>query len=1154
MAKNTAEKYSPISIQAISQIHGQDDFVEFLRTELEWPIPLHIDRLEDVSIPHDLQRDFGFSQAKDRIQVSRLLNLDEDQPWGIFLFEFKTRRPYLSHLRQLLRKLSSRRTLQRGDPIWDRNDLLFICTHDGVPGDPAGGWKEYQFVHFSGERPESAVISSFGWKGPDDRFLHTLCKHNLPRLRMPDPAPDGSFSADDWRSQWRDAFNIKPVTDEFYATLKEVFHAVESGITGLQGEDRRAFTELMINRLIFLKFVEKKGWLNNDRDYLFHHFQKFSGERYWKDFLYHLFFEGLNTDPTQRPAEASWVLGDVPYLNAELFSLSEQWNDSQVEVEGRSLDLLFDKLLNPYNFTVAETSPLEVEVAFNQDLLGYAYEELIADQHGQGAYYTHPTEVNLMCRESLRAYLEERCPQVEKELIARLVYGELSVTVGGTDLTPAHAVDLYSALHDVTICDPAIGSGTFPVAMVKHLFSCLRSLGQILIEYAPFRELIDQAALTDWRKGYELKLHIIERSIYGCDIDYFAVQIAKLRFWIELMVECDQPVPLPNFDFKLLVGDALVSTVGSDNNGEPISLEEMWGHPTKPRGQVSLSADLARKFAEKKKNYYGVQDPKERVILQKALHDDREQLIRQALQFSRPARQRTDRHVLWQIDFAEIFQGDRPGFDIIIANPPYLRNELIDTTFRDMSIVSSAKMLREMYGRMYRIDIPGKADLYVFFFLRGLMLLKRTNGILCFICSNSWLDVDYGSTLQYCFSKENHIEFILDSKMTRSFENADVNTTINLMKTQGETETRDDLASFIMYKESYETFNFSDMIRDNPQNSSNDTLQYHIVRITHQKLINEYRDGIENKKWGARFLRAPKIYQDLLFNSERKFLELQEIAQVGTYLNTGGADGFFFVKILEEKSDSYRIISSDGTLELQLPKTYIRPLIRSPKDCGQILIDSHKLEWGVFICDEIQKLNNPKDVVNFINWGESKQFHMASGCKNRSPWYKLPPQAKNGAPILIGRNHDKSHAVYYNPDLVVSNRFYRIIPQKGYPTKPLVAFLNTTLTWLQKELLGRTNLGQGALDTQGTDLSRILVPNRELIQQVNPEILMTFSGLASRKLLDVENELKTKDRIALDTQFLQLLGMESAKKEIYEAVIDLVISRQKKARSLENAE
>jgi hypothetical protein len=89
----------PVPREAIAAVQGEEDFIELLRRELEWPIPINVERLADVAIPHDLQRDFGFKPEEDRIAVSRLLNLTEDQPWGVFLFEFKTKRAYLSHLR-----------------------------------------------------------------------------------------------------------------------------------------------------------------------------------------------------------------------------------------------------------------------------------------------------------------------------------------------------------------------------------------------------------------------------------------------------------------------------------------------------------------------------------------------------------------------------------------------------------------------------------------------------------------------------------------------------------------------------------------------------------------------------------------------------------------------------------------------------------------------------------------------------------------------------------------------------------------------------------------------------------------------------------------------------------------------------------------------
>jgi len=249
-ATGSEQALSAVPREAIAAVRSAADFVDFLRRQLDWPIPEKIARLDDVTIPHDLQKRFGFTPQEDRIAVSHLLSLAEDQPWGVFLFEFKSKRAYLPHLRCLLRALGSRRVFH--DPIWNHNDHLFICTSD---------WREYQFVYVAGGEPESAVITTFGWEGLEDPFLDTLCRHNLARLRMPQPGAVGDYNSAEWRAAWRDAFSIKPLTDEFYVTLKEVFNAVHDGVTGLEGEDRRLFAELVVNRMVFLKFVERKaGW------------------------------------------------------------------------------------------------------------------------------------------------------------------------------------------------------------------------------------------------------------------------------------------------------------------------------------------------------------------------------------------------------------------------------------------------------------------------------------------------------------------------------------------------------------------------------------------------------------------------------------------------------------------------------------------------------------------------------------------------------------------------------------------------------------------------------------------------------------------------------------------------------------------------------
>ena len=101
------------------------------------------------------------------------------------------------------------------------------------------------------------------------------------------------------------------------------------------------------------------------------------------------------------------LIGYVPFLNGGLFEQSKEWKDTDVKVDNKVFDEIFGRLLDRYNFTIQENTPLDVEVALNPDLLGYAYEKLIAERHGQGAFYTHPTEVGLMCRESLKTYLQE---------------------------------------------------------------------------------------------------------------------------------------------------------------------------------------------------------------------------------------------------------------------------------------------------------------------------------------------------------------------------------------------------------------------------------------------------------------------------------------------------------------------------------------------------------------------------------------------------------------------------------------------------------------------------------------------------------------------------------------------------------------------------
>lgn len=1140
----------PVQKEAISEIRAEEDFVEFLRRELEWPIPYNIQKLSDVTIPHDLQKDFGFDPVEDRIAISRLLNLTDDQPWGVFLFEFKTKRPYLTHLRKILRVLGSQKTLMKGNPIWDREDLLFICTSD---------WSQFQFAHFSGKKAESAVISTFGWRGPEDPFLHTLCKHNLPRLRMPSPETGGGYNADKWRDTWKEAFNVKPVTDEFYATLKEVFDAVQSGITGLDGEERRFFAELVVNRLIFLKFVEKKGWLDGDRDYLYNKFKTYGKNDFWGDFLCHLFFEGLCQEPADRSQTTNAILGEVPFLNAELFSPSEKWDDWNIRVNNRAFDLLFDKLLNPYNFTVCETSPLDIEVAFNQDLLGYGYEELIADQHGQGAYYTHPTEVNLMCRQSLWAYLENRCPEVNNETIGRLLYSELNAE---HSISQQHALLLYKALHEVTVVDPALGSGTFPVAMMKHLFLALTTLGKILERYPDYRGLIEQGALTDHDDPFALKLHIIERSIYGCDIDYFAVQIAKLRFWIELMVDCERPEALPNFDCKLVFGDALVSVVGTDDKGKTVTLEEYLGHPTKSSGQGDLFHSIGKQAIEElgqlKHEYFNAKTVENRQTLETLIKDKQQELLL-SVGIELDKITVTDKHVLWQIDFAEIFSGENPGFDIAIANPPYLRQELIESSFKLLTPHLTKKDLLSLYARISDVELSGKSDLYAYFYIRCLDLLSQ-DGIQCFICSTSWLDVDFGIALKRFVLKFAEINSIITSTCKRSFEFADINTSISIIKKCGDKSTNRKIARFISFRVALDTVDFEMMYKSI---STNATMIYDniVVTVENQDQL-EIKSGLgfesasqqipcKYAKWGI-FLRAPVIYHTILTNHCDKLIEIGEIAEVKRGI-TSGVNDFFY-------------LDKDAVDRFGIEERYIKPLLFSFKEVDKYCLNDKLTNKYVFLCyDSMPELIRSSSVgaLSYIEYGEKQGFDRKTTMTSRKQWYSL--QKQDISDFIQGQIiNDRFFFAQNNRYLVdcVINMLY-LKPEIRNIAWAVQLSLNSTLTALMSELNGRTSLGEGALKIQVYELKNLLIVDPRLVAKI-PGAQDAIRTLSQRQAYSIFKELQIDqdnidfhqvvpldDRENIDSIVFDLLGLTlTQRQQVYTETLNLVYSRLNKAKNL----
>lgn len=497
-----------------------------------------------------------------------------------------------------------------------------------------------------------------------------------------------------------DAFDVEPVTKEFFKEYGRIFDEVEGAIKSIRDKERkRLFTQRLFNRIMFIAFIQKKGWLrlDGDTDYLSALWRSYQKDRSvqdkncYRDRFKPLFFFGLNSSNEvnqvgiNRGGFLKELIGEVPYLNGGLFEEDDDDRDQDIVVPDKALNAVLNDLFARFNFTVTESTPLDVEVAVDPEMLGKVFEELVTGRHETGSYYTPKPIVSFMCREALKGYIESRLPSEGVDAIEEFVDGH-----SPGKLRNAEAV--LEALRQVKVCDPACGSGAYLVGMLHELLDLRASL------FATKR--------LDAKSAYDRKLEIIQSNLYGVDLDQFAVNIARLRLWLSLSVEYDgqDPPPLPNLDFKVESGD----TVGSQN----------------PSGfQIGLRKALVEEYLSAKTKYM-IAHHSQKLEIRKKIYKLREDIATWT--------HRAGNVFDWPIEFAEVFTSG--GFDIVLANPPYVRQELIGDQKPTL-----ARLFPEVYS--------GLADLYCYFYARGLQLL-RNDGMLVFISSDKWLRATYGAKLR----------------------------------------------------------------------------------------------------------------------------------------------------------------------------------------------------------------------------------------------------------------------------------------------------------------------------------------------------------------------------------------------------------------------
>lgn len=602
---------------------------------------------------------------------------------------------------------------------------------------------------------------------------------------------------------FEEAFSVDRLSDEFFDLYRAYYAVFVQYITGEQYSDEkklnniirhfdwleadganqfattfggdakaaRDYIKKMFGRIIFLYFLQRKGWLYDDNDvadphYMRHLFED-AGERqntFLDDVLETLFFYVLNTekvDDRRRDAAAAgrditvvpgWQY--IPYLNGGLFSQDEI--DPRVCTFPAGYFRELFTFLDSYNFTIDENDQEDAEVGIDPEMLGRIFENLLEDNNDKGAFYTPKPIVEYMCRESIIAYLQdERYSAAGNELIRKFVE-----TQDVDLLNEAQRDTIEKKLRTVKICDPAIGSGAFPMGLVNIMSKLFIVLGTF-----PTAE-----------QG-TMKRHIMEQNIYGVDIEQGAVDIARLRFWLAMVVDEDVASPLPNLHFKIMQGNSLLESYKGKDLSR-LTEVRMGGSDS-----LNLECYAAKELIHFLKKFYNESHHGERerilnTITSNVLDQIHELTQNESFMDDVKDISANDRFFLWHTWFVDVFE--QGGFDIVIGNPPYIQlQKSIGVMAKDKRGRDYELKLGDLYSDAGYEVFAKTGDIYCLFYEQGFKLLNA-GGHLCYITSNKWMRAGYGDKLREFFATKTNPAILLDFGGVQVFESATVDTNILL--------------------------------------------------------------------------------------------------------------------------------------------------------------------------------------------------------------------------------------------------------------------------------------------------------------------------------------------------------------------------------------
>ncbi|MBE8540188.1 Eco57I restriction-modification methylase domain-containing protein [Geoglobus acetivorans] len=966
----------------------------------------------------------------------------------------------------------------------------------------------------------------------------------LSKLRLDSPGTP----AIEVREKVNEAFRVKTLTEDFFKDYQKFYNELkdlvvrrygsrfEEAYTGRDSIPKeifvmraaKTFTHSLLNRLMFIYFLQRKGWLAGRKDFIVWLWERYvstldrneDGEPVFRDEFYShylrpLFFDAMNKPKEEKvglfyhlPREVAEAFEEIPYFNGGLFEMAREGDvvvdEIVVSLPDEAIKSVIFDFLELYNFTVSEKTPLEVEIAVDPAMLGHIYESLIAQEEGarksSGIFYTPEAEVDFMVRIAILEYLltnlyekhggdrdEDEFRQAIREELVRFIWNSMDGRI-----RDELREDVKELLKKVRIVDPACGSGAFLVAAFNVLRELRRKLGLPV--------------------DYEGKKEIIRENIFGVDIKGWATRVAELRLWLALIEDEDALPERPYVDLQdnrrkeLPILPNLKANIKTADSIVPKEIEVDGKRIVLPRHVVDMLRTRMRAVgptikAELKKIFDGeVEEPEKKLketmngvfrgfienlysssrrvqatldgeVLHNLVEEERE-LIRKIYEAYRNNRN-VEVPFIWQIDFAQVFA--EGGFDIVVSNPPYVRQEKIYPEYLDLNEFeklssSEQKKLKSWYKNAVqesvkevvesiygdKFELPGRSDLYAYFFVHSTMLLKP-HGVLVYITSNSWLDVEFGVKLQEFFLRYGKLRYVFDS-LYRSFEEADINTVITVFERKDVDEASvldGHYINFVLLKKTFEeltTDDVAEVVSVYPLHvdKAGEVKHYEVfgaklhfyegevARIRYiterelAKLGNATFNGeslgkYEGEKWGGLLIRAPEIFYKIVDKNKDKLVRLGEIAEVKFGIKTGANDFFYLKRLVKRpvcelcgvvhEEDNLLPVENGAGWKGYIEREFLRLVIKSPQDIPKYMVFSDNTTVLAFMCllskKELQQ-RNYIHALEYIKRAENSLMSCSSNSKHKLfysqhdgiascpqcgaraiPFYKRPSVANN---------------------------------------------------------------------------------------------------------------------------------------------------------------